>query len=616
MKKTFFLCAVSLIVTLAAFSAQADDQSGRIGIGIYSGPGWLWQGSGNILITEPAPSGEQPLSDAGMLFGGKLRVVIAPEFAIMFSGQYGSNEYLGVTDPQDTTVTPKTMKTMVAPFDICAVINLAPEFKLNPYLMFGGGFSYWKATYPDSAVIGDELKGSFKFGGGLEIFMSDRISLDVLLRYSYIFTNLDIYPTTPKSDPDQVNGVLDLHVGLNFYLGGQRDTDGDGILNKQDKCPSEPEDFDKFEDEDGCPDNDNDMDGIPDKQDKCPNEAEDIDGFEDHDGCVDKDNDNDGVPDKLDKCPSNAEDKDKFEDEDGCPDEDNDQDGVLDINDRCPNEPEDIDNFEDYDGCPDLDNDKDGVVDAKDKCNNTPAGVQVDENGCPLVIVKDTDEDGILDENDKCPTMKEDMDGFEDMDGCPDLDNDQDGILDANDKCPNDAEDFDGYKDQDGCVELDNDNDGIPDKTDKCPGTDDLATQGVDTKENYNSFQDEDGCPDEKPKEIQRGKMILRGVNFESGSAALTPDSYPILDQVYESMVAYPEVKVEIRGYTDNRGSYELNLDLSRRRAETVMNYLVNRGIDTGRIKAKGFGPADPIASNNTESGRAQNRRIEFQRVD
>jgi OmpA-OmpF porin, OOP family len=141
---------------------------------------------------------------------------------------------------------------------------------------------------------------------------------------------------------------------------------------------------------------------------------------------------------------------------------------------------------------------------------------------------------------------------------------------------------------------------------DKCPNS--SAGEKVDST----------GCPPaEKPAEIKKGaKMILRGVNFESGSAALTPESYPVLDQVYESMNAYPEVKVEIRGYTDNQGSYEENLGLSRRRAEAVMNYLVNRNIEPGRIRAKGFGPADPIASNKTESGRAQNRRIEFQRTD
>lgn len=609
------------IVILASISVvNADDQSGRIGIGLFAGPSWLWQGSGNVLITEPAPV--KALSPAGVLFGGNIRIGVAPEFAIMFSGQYATNEYN--SNPAPTELKSGTVITTIVPFDINAVINLAPEFKLNPYLIFGGGFTYWMHQYkgkklddtPETRALGDETKGSFKFGGGLEVFMSDRISLDILFRYSYTFTDLDLYPAPEANITDEVNGNLDLRIGLSFYLGGQRDNDGDGILNKLDGCVNDPEDFDGFEDEDGCPELDNDNDGIPDLQDRCPNAAEDIDGFEDHDGCIDNDNDQDDIVDKLDKCPKSPEDMDGFEDEDGCPDEDNDQDGVLDINDRCPNEPEDVDNFEDFDGCPDLDNDKDGVSDSQDKCNNTPMGIQVDEDGCPIEIIKDTDEDGILDEHDKCPTMKEDMDGFEDMDGCPDLDNDQDGMLDTGDKCPNDAEDFDGYKDQDGCPDTDNDGDGLPDASDKCPGTDETAAQGTATRETHNDFKDDDGCPDTKPKEIKKGKMILRGVKFESGSAALTDDSYPILNDVYESLDAYPEVSVEIRGYTDNRGNYQYNLDLSQKRAAMVKTYLVNRGVDASRIVAKGFGPADPIASNKARAGRAQNRRIEFQRVD
>jgi len=126
---------------------------------------------------------------------------------------------------------------------------------------------------------------------------------------------------------------------------------------------------------------DTDHDGIPDKTDKCPTEPEDKDGFEDADGCPDPDNDKDGIPDKADKCPNEPEDKDNFEDADGCPDPDNDADGILDDVDKCPNEPEDKDGFEDADGCPDPDNDKDGVLDAADKCPND-AGPP-DNDGCP-----------------------------------------------------------------------------------------------------------------------------------------------------------------------------------------------------------------------------------------
>jgi hypothetical protein len=166
------------------------------------------------------------------------------------------------------------------------------------------------------------------------------------------------------------------------------DRDGDGIADDVDKCPDDPEDFDGFEDEDGCPDPDNDRDGIPDVDDKCPNVPETFNGFEDQDGCPDSlvaDRDGDGIPDNVDKCPDDPEDKDGFQDDDGCPDPDNDHDGIPDVDDLCPNDPEDKDGFQDDDGCPDPDNDHDGIPDRVDKCPNQPEtynGFQ-DEDGCP-----------------------------------------------------------------------------------------------------------------------------------------------------------------------------------------------------------------------------------------
>jgi hypothetical protein len=163
------------------------------------------------------------------------------------------------------------------------------------------------------------------------------------------------------------------------------DTDGDGIEDTQDACPSEAEDVDGWEDEDGCPEADNDGDGRPDGEDPCPDEAEDADGFEDEDGCPDRDNDGDGIQDGYDSCPDDAEDEDGDRDEDGCPDNDTDRDGIEDADDQCPQEAEDFDGFGDEDGCPE----------------------------------EDFDEDGIPDVEDQCPDEAEDLDEFEDEDGCP-----------------------------------------------------------------------------------------------------------------------------------------------------------------------------------------------------
>lgn len=136
----------------------------------------------------------------------------------------------------------------------------------------------------------------------------------------------------------------------------EKDTDGDGISDKLDQCPNEPEDLDMYDDSDGCPDPDNDGDGIPDIADKCPLDPEDKDGFDDTDGCPDRDNDFDGINDAVDKCPLAAEDRDGFEDTDGCPEPDNDGDGLIDSVDKCPNEPETINGNNDDDGCPDKGN--------------------------------------------------------------------------------------------------------------------------------------------------------------------------------------------------------------------------------------------------------------------
>jgi outer membrane protein OmpA-like peptidoglycan-associated protein len=283
-----------------------------------------------------------------------------------------------------------------------------------------------------------------------------------------------------------------------------------------------------------------------------------------------RDSDHDGIADPNDGCPDQAEDVDGYQDQDGCPDLDNDGDGLADKDDMCPDLAEDYDSFQDGDGCPDLDNDQDGISDAKDKC----------------------------------PDEAEDFDGDMDDDGCPDLvkDSDNDGVPDTIDRCPLQAEDFDGYQDDDGCPDLDNDLDGIPDAVDKCPNQ----------PETFNGLEDEDGCPD--AREIAK-QFVLRGIGFESGSAALTPDSFKILDEVIASMLAYPEARLEIRGHTDSQGPASFNLELSQRRAESVRQYLIKGGVDPSRLTSVGVGEEEPIASNATPDGRAQNRRIEFRRL-
>jgi len=172
---------------------------------------------------------------------------------------------------------------------------------------------------------------------------------------------------------------------LSYNFGGVKDQDQDGIPDDEDKCPTEPEDRDQFEDSDGCPDPDNDQDEVLDVNDRCPLDPEDRDGFEDEDGCPDPDNDQDGLLDVSDQCPMEPEDKDGFKDEDGCPDPDNDQDGVLDLSDECPLQP----GPEALKGCPDSDDDQDGIFNLEDKCPKVPGVPEL--KGCPLSRVKMSD---------------------------------------------------------------------------------------------------------------------------------------------------------------------------------------------------------------------------------
>jgi outer membrane protein OmpA-like peptidoglycan-associated protein len=301
---------------------------------------------------------------------------------------------------------------------------------------------------------------------------------------------------------------------------------------------------------------DGDGDGIVGKADLCPKQAEDKDGFKDDDGCPDYDNDNDGVVDPLDTCPDVAGAAAMA----GCPDSD--RDSIADYLDKCVNQAEDRDGFQDVDGCPDGDNDNDGVADSLDKCA-TVAGVAAN-NGCPDA---DADGDGSVDRLDKCIDQAEDQDGFKDDDGCPEADNDGDGILDSLDKCPNN------------------------------PGV--AETQG---------------CP--KTKEITRGALILKGVTFESAKAVLKPSSGIALDEMALSLREWPEVMLEIQGHTDNIGDPAFNQTLSQQRADAVRQYLIEKGIDPARLTAKGYGQDKPIADNKTSAGRAQNRRVEINRVN
>jgi outer membrane protein OmpA-like peptidoglycan-associated protein len=221
--------------------------------------------------------------------------------------------------------------------------------------------------------------------------------------------------------------------------------------------------------------------------------------------------------------------------------------------------------------------------------------------------IGDRDGDGYTDDQDECPDDPEDFDGFEDGDGCPDPDNDKDGILDVDDACPNDPEDKDGFEDEDGCPEPDNDLDGIPDVKDQCPNE----------PETYNGHEDEDGCPD-KGKVIIEGDdiLILEKINFATNSTDILPNSFPIIDAVATTLKHHPDfLVIEIAGHADERSSDEYNLNLTKGRAASVVQALVDRHIDSSRFVSQGYGEYCPLDEGHNETAWEQNRRVEFKVV-
>lgn len=207
-------------------------------------------------------------------------------------------------------------------------------------------------------------------------------------------------------------------IGLSYTPRGL-DDDGDGVRESDDRCPTEAEDRDGFQDEDGCPDLDNDADGIADTADRCPNEPEDVDNFQDGDGCPEADNDGDGVLDADDVCAVEAAGSRPDPSQRGCPLRDRDGDEVLDADDQCPDEAVGERADPAHRGCPLPDRDHDGVADAVDQCVSDPEGETPDRfrRGCPD---PDRDHDGVLNEVDACVAQPETINGVQDQDGCPD----------------------------------------------------------------------------------------------------------------------------------------------------------------------------------------------------
>jgi len=252
------------------------------------------------------------------------------------------------------------------------------------------------------------------------------------------------------------------------------------------------------------------------------------------------------------------------------------------------------------------DSDGDGVKDRKDECPDTPAGVQVDEKGCPL----DRDGDGVPDYKDDCP----DVAGPANLNGCPDRDGD--GIIDKNDDCP----DVPGLLKFKGCP--DTDGDGVPDPKDKCPNTPkgcpvnevgcplDSDGDGVidcqDRCPTEVGSVDNEGCPDWQTLQIPN-------ILFDFDKATLRPKGKAELDKLASQLLSSKQYEIEVAGYTDSTGPEKYNMGLSERRAQSVVKYLLKKGVNNAYISSEYYGESNPAVKNDTRAHRQLNRRVEFE---
>ncbi|MGB5944392.1 MAG: OmpA family protein [Leeuwenhoekiella sp.] len=262
---------------------------------------------------------------------------------------------------------------------------------------------------------------------------------------------------------------------------------------------------------------------------------------------------------------------------------DTDGDGIYDKNDECPETP----GLEEFNGCPDTDGD--GIKDSEDDCPETPGLPEF--NGCP-----DTDGDGVPDNEDACPERP----GTVEMEGCPDSDGD--GYHDGIDECPEDGKPEDFPRTEDGCPVPDADGDGVNDDEDACP------EMGLDVTGSVGA----DGCPT-LPEDVlttlngEAGRVL-----FNTDRATLRKSSYATLDAIVEILNEYPNFHFVVEGHADSRASDEYNMDLSDRRAKSVIDYLVEKGIAEDRLSPKPYGESDPIAPNTTAAGMQLNRRVKL----
>ena len=439
-----------------------------------------------------------------------------------------------------------------------------------PYLSGGASGSWFnptngegQPTVGNAANMYDKNTIAYNIEAGFRIFVSEKVSI-----------NLSASQYWPQSDylddvaaayaNDAYTMVL---VGVSFSPFINNDPDNDGIKGSADMCADEPEDYDGFEDEDGCPDLDNDADGILDVADKCPLEAEDYDGFED---------------------------------EDGCPDLDNDGDGILDIYDKCPNEAEDMDGVADEDGCPDMDElTGEGKIILMDDDIFSPNSAMIMVEGKAYL-------DEVVIQLLKFPDEKWRIEGHMDSNG-----NKRFLRNLSLDRAKAVLEYFTYFGG------LNRENFQVFGMGDNFPIADNTTEEGRSENRRIEIIAEGSNNSVTEQQQEEFNQFILRGDDtFQSNSAVFKDLGKILLNEISEYIKSQPESKWRIEGYMDNQGSASLLKKLSLNRAKAVYDYLISEGSSADQFTVSGLGSDSPIADNSTEEGRSSNRRVLIIRED
>jgi outer membrane protein OmpA-like peptidoglycan-associated protein len=524
---------------------------------------------------------------------------------------------------------------------------------ISPYVNIGAGYVFGAPntnfnvpnTIADSASIVIDQNNNSKtfaiipFGMGLKYDLNKSWTLGVEGGFRIPITNADYLDGISEAgNPEKRDWFNTANISVGYRFPYKRDADKDGIPDDEDPCPDEA----GTKATKGCPDTDGD--GVADKLDACAEVA----GLAKFAGCPDSDGD--GVPDKSDNCPSE-----KGSDfNGGCPDTD--EDGIVDKDDKCPTEKGE----KEEDGCPLADTDKDGTIDKEDKCPQQ-AGPQ-SNMGCPVIdstatgvastLTTTTNSGNIISGGDTASQIIPSTGTINTNNSVTEK------IVTTNGKTvtknnviiKNETIKTNGTQNQVNTAAANetrdlsnlpvseivvlNNNESSKSYTSKAVSktkakkkTKSKTTRTKTTNSNTNYSSDVAIAPVPAALPTYTGEVLttvtaedeqllkeaIKGIQFETGKSVLKKDSYATLSQVAGMMRKYPSYVLRITGHTDNAGGDDLtNVKLSVARARAVYNYMVKKGINYEQLNYRGCGDGNPVDSNETESGRYNNRRVEF----